>query len=209
MYDAGLANAHKQTAQPGPAGDAGRKRAAPHIKTYIRYSPRANPNTTPTPNSKPERSIDWALLTSANLSKQAWGEAASAGGGGGQIRIASWEIGVLVWPELLASTASTTTGEEAEAEAEKWKGKGEARMVPTFRTDMPPDVKGEGEGEKEGEGEGVGDEESKGEEERKEDASLIGLRLPYSLPLRRYAADEVPWVATARYTEPDWMGRSW
>ena len=197
----------KKTAQPGPAGDAGRKRAAPHIKTYIRYSPNTTPTPNSTPSSKPDsevRSIDWALLTSANLSKQAWGEAAS-GSGGGQIRIASWEIGVLVWPELFASTTSTTTGEEAETEMEK--GKGEARMVPTFRTDMPPDLKGEG--EKEGEGEGVGDKEAKGEEERKEDAPLVGLRIPYSLPLRRYAADEVPWVATARYTEPDWMGRSW
>ena len=100
-------------------------------------------------------------------------------------------------------------------QTEMEKGKGEARMVPTFRTDMPPDLKGEGEGEKEGEGEGdgVGDKKSKGEwqgeEESEEDAALIGLRIPYSLPLRRYAGDEVPWVATARYTEPDWMGRSW
>ena len=86
-------------------------------------------------------------------------------------------------------------------------------MVPTFRTDMPPDVdvnvadarKREGEGE--GEGAREGNEEGKGEDG--EDGAVVGLRLPYSLPLRRYAADEVPWVATARYTEPDWMARSW
>ncbi|KAJ3522298.1 hypothetical protein NM208_g12919 [Fusarium decemcellulare] len=78
--------------------DGGRKRAAPHIKTYIRFN---------------EFSIDWALLTSANMSKQAWGEAARPTG---EMRIASWEIGVLVWPELLEAGSI---------------------MVGTFRSDMP------------------------------------------------------------------------
>ncbi|EEU40239.1 uncharacterized protein NECHADRAFT_34138 [Fusarium vanettenii 77-13-4] len=77
--------------------DGGRKRAAPHIKTYIRSN---------------KSSIDWALLTSANLSKQAWGEAARPTG---EMRIASWEIGVLVWPELLET---------------------DSIMVGTFKTDL-------------------------------------------------------------------------
>jgi tyrosyl-DNA phosphodiesterase-1 len=38
------------------------------------------------------------MLTSANMSKQAWGEAKRATG---DIRIASWEAGVLVWPKLI------------------------------------------------------------------------------------------------------------
>ena len=67
-------------------GSGCRERAAPHIKTYIRY------------NSK--GSLDWALLTSANLSKQAWGEAVSASN---MVRIASWEIGVLFWPSLFSN----------------------------------------------------------------------------------------------------------
>ncbi|KPM38883.1 hypothetical protein AK830_g7674 [Neonectria ditissima] len=79
--------------------DGGRQRAAPHIKTYIRYNSR---NT-----------IDWALLTSANLSKQAWGDAVTVNG---EVRIASWEIGVMVWPELLNK---------------------DAIMVGTFKTDEP------------------------------------------------------------------------
>jgi len=81
--------------------DGGRKRAAPHIKTYIRFS-----------DSKKEW-IDWILVTSANLSKQAWGEAPSKDG---DVRICSYEIGVLVWPELY--------------------GQG-AKMVPTFQKDTP------------------------------------------------------------------------
>ncbi|KAI0159655.1 tyrosyl-DNA phosphodiesterase [Xylariaceae sp. FL1272] len=79
--------------------DAGRQRAAPHIKTYIRHG---------------EKSIDWALLTSANISKQAWGEATKSG----EVRVASWEIGVLVWPELLTGDAK-------------------ARLIGTFQTDEP------------------------------------------------------------------------
>lgn len=79
---------------------SGRQRAAPHIKTYIRYG---------------EHSIDWALLTSANISKQAWGEAPSASQ---EVRIASWEIGVLVWPSLVA-------------------GSDNAIMKATFGTDEP------------------------------------------------------------------------
>lgn len=83
--------------------EAGRKRAAPHIKTYIRYG---------------EKSIDWALTTSANLSKQAWGEAASSSG---EVRIASWEIGVLVWPALFSE---------------------KAKMVGTFQKDTPEESTG-------------------------------------------------------------------
>ncbi|KAK7431432.1 hypothetical protein QQZ08_001922 [Neonectria magnoliae] len=78
----------KNLADDAAIQEGGRQRAAPHIKTYIRYN---NRNT-----------IDWALLTSANLSKQAWGDAATANG---EVRIASWEIGVMVWPELLDKDA--------------------------------------------------------------------------------------------------------
>ncbi|KAI0111449.1 phospholipase D/nuclease [Daldinia grandis] len=132
--------------EEGEIRDGGRKRAAPHIKTYIRY----NEN----------KSIDWALLTSANLSQQAWGEGANTG----QIRIASWEIGVLVWPELFADRA---------------------KMIGTFKTDIPTKEALDG------------------------SEALVGLRIPYSLPLQKYGDNEVPWVATASYTEPDCMGHFW
>ncbi|KAL0933152.1 tyrosyl-dna phosphodiesterase [Colletotrichum truncatum] len=125
--------------------EAGRKRAAPHIKTYIRYG---------------ENSVDWAILTSANMSKQAWGEAVGAGQ---EVRIASWEIGVLVWPSLIADKAT---------------------MVGTFETDMPSRDSADGN-------------------------PVVGLRIPYNLPLQQYGKDEIPWVATMVHTEPDRMGRSW
>lgn len=58
--------------------------------------------------------FQWILVTSSNLSKQAWGEAQTAGG---DFKISSYEIGVMVWPELYGENAV---------------------MVPTFKTDTPP-----------------------------------------------------------------------
>ncbi|KAG9253413.1 tyrosyl-DNA phosphodiesterase-domain-containing protein [Emericellopsis atlantica] len=72
-----------------PQRKGGRARAAPHIKTYIRYNAQG--------------AIDWALLTSANLSKQAWGDAER----NGIARISSWEVGVLVWPDLVEQQGSS------------------------------------------------------------------------------------------------------
>ncbi|KAK4462272.1 hypothetical protein QBC42DRAFT_268290 [Cladorrhinum samala] len=39
--------------------------------------------------------------------------------------------------------------------------------------------------------------------------AVVSLRMPYNLPLQPYAQNDKPWVATATYTEPDWMGRVW
>ncbi|KAI1386694.1 phospholipase D/nuclease [Hypoxylon trugodes] len=133
--------------EQGNKFEAGRKRAAPHIKTYIRYNE--------------GKTIDWALLTSANISKQAWGEPTKVPG---EIRIASWEIGVLMWPELFAD---------------------KAKMMPIFKSNMPT------------------------KESLDDQEDIVGLRMPYSLPLQKYGDDEVPWVATAKYTEPDWKGGVW
>ena len=117
--------------------DAGRKRAAPHIKTYIRFG------------DSTRSSIDWMLITSANLSKQAWGDALTTGG---EVRTCSYEIGVLVWPELY--------------------GEG-AKMVPTFKTDLP------------------------NKELRNEGKSVVGARMPYDLPLQSYSKQDEPWCATS------------
>ncbi len=138
----------------------GRKRAAPHIKTYIRYH-----RTSDGKNG----SVDWALLTSANMSKQAWGEAANASSR--LERVASWEIGVLVWPDLFAAD-------------------GTARMAGAFGTDVPAreDLDGDGNGNGNG--------------------PLVGLRIPYSLPLQLYGDTAGPWVATETYTTPDCKGQT-
>lgn len=87
--------------------DAGRTRAAPHIKTYIRFS------------NKEFTHIDWALLTSANISMQAWGTSENPRpknqGGGIEFKVSSYEAGVLVYPEIL----------------------GVKDIVPVFKKDLP------------------------------------------------------------------------
>ena len=99
-------------ATPGDAGtkrQAGRGPAAPHIKTYTCFTSRPSA-------AEPAPEIKWALLTSANLSRQAWGVEGKDGKG---LKISSYELGVMVWPDLYL------TDEEVEAGVE-------ARMVPCF-----------------------------------------------------------------------------
>lgn len=100
-------------------GKALRGPAAPHIKTYIQFSDgdevmpkgiRSNGHTNQAGVEDSQREditlppppkIDWALITSANLSTQAWGATPPAKGADrGTTRISSYEIGVLVWPEM-------------------------------------------------------------------------------------------------------------
>lgn len=63
------------------AGISGRESASPHIKTYTRV------------NGQGE--LAWALMTSANVSKAAWGELQKSGK---QFQIRHYEIGVAFLP---------------------------------------------------------------------------------------------------------------
>jgi len=92
--------------------EAGRRRAAPHIKTYIRFSDASMTK------------IDWAMMTSANLSNQAWGSTTKDG----QVRVCSYEIGIVVWPGLWDDNETGT----------------KAEMVPVFRKNTPDDLDGIG-----------------------------------------------------------------
>ncbi|KAM8921329.1 tyrosyl-DNA phosphodiesterase 1 [Pelodytes ibericus] len=86
-----------QTAQKQPwlhsyfhrwkAETSGRSRAMPHIKTYMRISPDF-------------QELAWFLVTSANLSKAAWG---SFEKNGAQMFIRSYELGVLFLPSAFGS----------------------------------------------------------------------------------------------------------
>lgn len=68
-----------------------RQNAMPHIKSYARFDPSAG-----------ERSgaLDYAILTSANLSKAAWG---SFQKNETQLMIRSYELGVLFVPQHIAN----------------------------------------------------------------------------------------------------------
>ncbi|KAL8866107.1 MAG: hypothetical protein Q9174_006488 [Haloplaca sp. 1 TL-2023] len=169
-----------------PVRQALRRRAAPHIKTYIRFS------------DEQMTRIDWAVMTSANLSKQAWGEAANATG---DVRICSYEIGVAVWPAL-------------------WDDGGETEMVPVFGKDTPDkedmdsdiavvDEKGETLDDDTTDEEGGKGLRKQEPERQKVARKRVGLRMPYDLPLVSYGKDEMPWCKSLPHMEPDWMGRSW
>lgn len=119
------------------------------------------------------------MLTSANLSTQAWGAAANAAG---EVRVCSYEVGVVVWPAL-------------------WDGgvEGSAEMVPVFRGDVPEEA-----GKRGGRGDG-----QDGEKDGSVVKTRVGWRMPYDLPLVPYVKGEMPWCATEPCEEPDWMGRKW
>lgn len=170
--DPALTNHHQ------PIRQANRGPAAPHIKTYVRFS------------SPSQQTIDWAMMTSANLSTQAWG---------GEVRISSYELGVVVWPALWDGVDAPGTM---------------AIMVPVFEQDTPvcnndddDDEAGCGEA---GNGTAENGEAGKNKAAKsKESSTIIGWRMPYDLPLVPYEPDEKPWCASEPCDEPDWMGRVW
>lgn len=158
-----------------PTREAGRKRAAPHIKTYIRFS------------DSDMESIDWAMVTSANLSTQAWGAATN---NKGEVRICSWEVGVLFWPDLFVdddNNRQLPSNDVQNSEGRNQDVCENARMVTCFRSDLP----------------------SQNDEDSPIPHTTIGFRMPYNLPLRPYGARDAPWCATASHSEPDWLGQTW
>ncbi|XP_053331170.1 tyrosyl-DNA phosphodiesterase 1 [Spea bombifrons] len=95
-----------QTAQKQPwlhsyfhrwkAETSGRSSAMPHIKTYMRTSPDF-------------QELAWFLVTSANLSKAAWGCFEKSGA---QMFIRSYELGVLFLPSAFGSETGTFSVKE-------------------------------------------------------------------------------------------------
>ncbi|KAJ5924049.1 hypothetical protein N7466_008236 [Penicillium verhagenii] len=151
---------HPSAGDDNPKRKAGRGRAAPHIKTYIRFSD-ASMNT-----------IDWAMLTSANLSKQAWGAVQNDKG---QVRISSFEIGVVVWPKLYIDSSSPLPTRTRKPPS--------VLMVPCFKRNQPepsnlsPKI-----------------------------TTVVGLRMPYDLPLTPYGTHDEPWSAIALHQAIGLMG---
>jgi tyrosyl-DNA phosphodiesterase-1 len=144
-----------------PKREALRNEAAPHIKTYIRF------------RSAECESIHWAMVTSANLSEQAWGALPDRDG---LIRVCSYELGVIVWPHLFREEESDNV-----------------LMVPTFGKDMPDlDKRGR-----------------KAKLEQQKTTTVVGIRMPYDLPLVPYKAEELPWSAALSYDAPDTFGHGW
>ncbi|XP_069117076.1 tyrosyl-DNA phosphodiesterase 1-like isoform X2 [Argopecten irradians] len=77
----------------------GRSRAMPHIKTYTRPSPSG-------------KELAWFLVTSANMSKAAWGAMEKKGA---QLMIRSYELGVLFIPKFFGEKNTLRTSSDVES----------------------------------------------------------------------------------------------
>ena len=170
---------------------ADRDQAAPHIKTYVSFA------TTPT-KDHPAPDVQWALLTSANLSTQAWGTLRDVGKGkqtGKEVVVKSYEIGVLVWPELFADDFDTGENElDPSTRAGAIEERSSMRMIPVFEKDTPlPSPTSL----------------SRRDQESLATQTLVGLRIPYDLPLTPYKTGDIPWSVQGNYDQPDRFGRRW
>ena len=154
------------------ARQAGQRRAAPHIKTYIRFS------------DESMTTIEWAMLTSANLSTQAWGSAENPQTQG--VRVCSYEIGVIVWPELFKESTEEVV-----------------EMIPVFKKDTPV-AEFAAENMRGGKVEENATSHPSPRRQR-----VVGWRMPYDLPLTKYENSDLPWSNALAHNEPDWKGRTW
>ncbi|KAI1291406.1 tyrosyl-DNA phosphodiesterase 1 [Mortierella claussenii] len=74
------------------AANSGRERAMPHIKTFSRITTKSDGDY-----------ISWFLLTSANMSKPAWGEMKP----GSVLSVQSYELGILLFPGLFENVGES------------------------------------------------------------------------------------------------------
>lgn len=150
------------------ASHTGRCRAMPHIKTFTRYD---------------GQNIAWFLLTSANLSKAAWGALQK---NNSQLMIRSYELGVLFLPSLIKQRglgfSCTDDGSPLEDKytIEKPEVK-RTKMVTLNWKGVDPDSSSE----------------------------IIRLPVPYELPPRPYSSEDIPWSWDRRYYKKDVYGEVW
>ncbi|TMW64207.1 hypothetical protein Poli38472_012829 [Pythium oligandrum] len=89
---------HKYLRKWTPPSALHRQNAMPHIKTYARFDP------------KRDGCVDWAILTSSNLSKAAWGAYQK---NQSQFLIRSYELGVLFLPSASSHQHLSVVGTPA------------------------------------------------------------------------------------------------
>ncbi|RMZ90903.1 hypothetical protein DV736_g1856, partial [Chaetothyriales sp. CBS 134916] len=163
---------------------SGRDQAAPHVKTYVQYSSKPTQESL----SQDDVDINWALLTSANLSMQAWGSLPRGAKDELYVHIQSYEIGVLVWPALFGADVDAISQEEKGTPDQLQSKQSNVLMVPVFGRDLPDESP---------------------QREHRGPETVVGFRMPYDLPLTAYGPNELPWSLHSTYTEPDSLGRTW
>lgn len=139
----------------------------PHIKTFTRYS---------------GQKLAWFLLTSANLSKAAWGALQK---NNSQLMIRSYELGVLFLPSVgTQGCLFSCTSDDVPLEVKHQDGKDcevKTKKLVTLSW------------------QGSEDSSSK----------VIRLPVPYELPPKPYSAEDVPWCWDRRYAKKDVEGQVW
>ncbi|KAF8410690.1 hypothetical protein HHK36_003223 [Tetracentron sinense] len=152
------------------ASHTGRCRAMPHIKTYTRYN---------------GQNLAWFLLTSANLSKAAWGALQK---NNSQLMIRSYELGVLFLPSSIKEHgygfSCTDHGGSPEGKcglSENAQGKRMKLGTLCWQGSKSSDSLSE----------------------------VIPLPVPYELPPQPYSSEDVPWSWDKRYYKKDVYGQVW
>ncbi|GAV73664.1 Tyr-DNA_phospho domain-containing protein [Cephalotus follicularis] len=147
----------------------GRCRAMPHIKTYTRYN---------------GQKLAWFLLTSANLSKAAWGALQK---NNSQLMIRSYELGVLFLPyptrrHGYGFSCTDNGGPSLDKFESTENSKAAMGKLVTLTS----------------------------QGSRNTDLSdVIPLPVPYELPPQQYSSEDVPWSWDRRYGKKDVYGQVW
>ncbi|KAF9905227.1 tyrosyl-DNA phosphodiesterase 1, partial [Linnemannia zychae] len=167
---------------------SGRERAMPHIKTYTRVTSREDGDH-----------LAWFLLTSANLSKPAWGEMRD----GGVFDVKSYELGVLIFPGLFEDYAtsdeilhvSLMNSTILDPYPEPY-----TLQLEDLNLEAVADSKNNTT---------TGNEISKGPGSPKQTIGVVPIRLPYDLPLKKYnfSTDHV-WLVDKYFPGQDDFGAS-
>ncbi|CAL0332101.1 unnamed protein product [Lupinus luteus] len=150
------------------ADHTGRSRAMPHIKTFTRYN---------------GQNLAWFLLTSANLSKAAWGTLQK---NNTQLMIRSYELGVLFLPSSIkrggcgfSCTSNVTLSEDkcTREESSEMKKTKLVTLCGMGRDWLPEE--------------------------------MIPFPVPYKLPPQPYSPQDVPWSWDRQYSDKDVYGQVW
>lgn len=151
------------------ANHTGRSHAMPHIKTYTRYS---------------GQNLAWFLLTSANLSKAAWGALQK---NNSQLMIRSYELGVLFLPSSIdhhygfSCTGNGSSTQGKISSSENTEGCKSKLVTLCWQGNKRVDSSSE----------------------------VIPFPVPYELPPQPYTSEDVPWSWDRRYPKKDVHGQVW
>ncbi|KAK6932362.1 Tyrosyl-DNA phosphodiesterase I [Dillenia turbinata] len=150
------------------ASHTGRCRAMPHIKTYTRFS---------------GQNLAWFLLTSANLSKAAWGALQK---NNSQLMIRSYELGVLFLPSVVKRGCGFSCTDWGGPSERKSGSSEDSTAQKTKLVTLS----------------------WQGSENVDSSTEIIPLPVPYELPPKPYSED-VPWSWDRRYSKKDVYGQAW